>query len=138
MNGGRKKWELEKRELVTDRPSFARSNYPIPTTDEKVRAYRDEVVGGLNSGKINLVDVRSPDEFTGKVIAPPGMSETAQRGGHIPAHGISPGPKPPTKTEHSKARPICEISTPMPASNSPNRPSLIAASASAPATPGSS
>jgi thiosulfate/3-mercaptopyruvate sulfurtransferase len=84
MNGGRKKWELEKRELVTDRPSFARSNYPIPTTDEKVRAYRDEVVGGLNSGKINLVDVRSPDEFTGKVIAPPGMSETAQRGGHIP------------------------------------------------------
>jgi thiosulfate/3-mercaptopyruvate sulfurtransferase len=84
MNGGRKKWELEKRELVADRPSFARSNYPIPTTDEKVRAYRDEVVGALNTGRINLVDVRSPDEFTGKVIAPPGMTETAQRGGHIP------------------------------------------------------
>jgi thiosulfate/3-mercaptopyruvate sulfurtransferase len=84
MNGGRKKWELEKRELVNERPSFPRSNYPIPATDEKVRAYRDEVVGALNTGKINLVDVRSPDEFTGKVIAPPGMTETAQRGGHIP------------------------------------------------------
>jgi thiosulfate/3-mercaptopyruvate sulfurtransferase len=84
MNGGRKKWELEKRELVTDRPAFARSNYPIPTTDESVRAYRDEVVAAFNTRKINLVDVRSPDEFTGKVIAPPGMNETAQRGGHIP------------------------------------------------------
>jgi thiosulfate/3-mercaptopyruvate sulfurtransferase len=84
MNGGRKKWELEKRELVTERPSFSASDYPIPPTDEKVRAYRDEVVGTLKTGKINLVDVRSPDEFTGKVIAPPGMTETAQRGGHIP------------------------------------------------------
>lgn len=84
MNGGRKKWELEKRELVTERPSFPQSNYAIPTTDEKVRAYREEVAGALKGGKINLVDVRSPDEFSGKVIAPPGMSETAQRGGHIP------------------------------------------------------
>jgi thiosulfate/3-mercaptopyruvate sulfurtransferase len=84
MNGGRKKWELEKRELVNERPSFPRSNYAIPATDEKVRAYRDEVVGALKTGKINLVDVRSPDEFSGKVIAPPGMTETAQRGGHIP------------------------------------------------------
>jgi thiosulfate/3-mercaptopyruvate sulfurtransferase len=84
MNGGRKKWELEKRELVTERPSFTHSDYPIPPTDEKVRAYRDEVVQTLKTGKINLVDVRSPDEFSGKVIAPPGMTETAQRGGHIP------------------------------------------------------
>jgi thiosulfate/3-mercaptopyruvate sulfurtransferase len=84
MNGGRKKWELEKRELVTDRPSFPRTNYQIPITDESIRAYRDEIMGTLNQGKINLVDVRSPDEFTGKVIAPPGMTETAQRGGHIP------------------------------------------------------
>jgi thiosulfate/3-mercaptopyruvate sulfurtransferase len=84
MNGGRKKWELEKRELVTERPSFPRTNYAIPVTDEKIRAYRDEVQGTLKSGKINLVDVRSPDEFSGKVIAPPGLNETAQRGGHIP------------------------------------------------------
>jgi thiosulfate/3-mercaptopyruvate sulfurtransferase len=85
MNGGRKKWELEKRELTTEPPkAAARSSYPIPSTDESVRAYRDEVMSTLNKDKINLVDVRSPDEFTGKIIAPPGMTETAQRGGHIP------------------------------------------------------
>ena len=88
MNGGRKKWELEKRPLTTDLPKCSRSNYPIPPTDESVRAYRDEVMqslgGGLDQTRINLVDVRSPDEFTGKIIAPPGMPETAQRGGHIP------------------------------------------------------
>ncbi len=84
MNGGRKKWELEKRELVTDRTSFPRSNYPVPTTDESIRAYRAEVDSTLNKKQVNLVDVRSPDEFSGKIIAPPGMTETAQRGGHIP------------------------------------------------------
>jgi thiosulfate/3-mercaptopyruvate sulfurtransferase len=84
MNGGRKKWELEKREMVTARPAFPRTNYNIPSTDESVRAYRSEVEGAQSRGEANLVDVRSPDEFTGKVIAPPGMTETAQRGGHIP------------------------------------------------------
>jgi thiosulfate/3-mercaptopyruvate sulfurtransferase len=84
MNGGRKKWELEKRELVKDRPHFRRSDYPVPATDESIRAYRQQVMETLNKNLINLVDVRSPDEFTGKVIAPPGMTETAQRGGHIP------------------------------------------------------
>ncbi|MGH7214177.1 MAG: rhodanese-like domain-containing protein [Tepidisphaeraceae bacterium] len=84
MNGGRKKWELEKLELVTDVPSSSRSNYQIPPTDESIRAYRDEIMATLNQHKINLIDVRSPDEFTGKIIAPPGMTETAQRGGHIP------------------------------------------------------
>jgi thiosulfate/3-mercaptopyruvate sulfurtransferase len=84
MNGGRKKWELEKRPMTTDRPAPARSNYPVPASDESVRAYRDEVMQTLGQGRVNLVDVRSPDEFSGKVIAPPGMTETAQRGGHIP------------------------------------------------------
>ena len=84
MNGGRKKWELEKRELVTEKPAFPRSNYPVPATDETIRAYRREVEDTLGRGSVNLVDVRSPDEYTGKVIAPPGMTETAQRGGHIP------------------------------------------------------
>jgi thiosulfate/3-mercaptopyruvate sulfurtransferase len=84
MNGGRKKWEIEKRPLTTDVKSYDRSNYSIPPTDESIRAYRDEVAKTLRTGKINLVDVRSPDEFTGKIIAPPGMSETAQRAGHIP------------------------------------------------------
>ncbi|MCC7349229.1 MAG: sulfurtransferase [Phycisphaerales bacterium] len=84
MNGGRKKWELEKRELTTERPKVNRSDYPIPATDESIRAYRKEVMATLGQNQINLVDVRSPDEYTGKVIAPPGMSETAQRAGHIP------------------------------------------------------
>lgn len=84
MNGGRKKWELEKRELILDRPKVSRSNYPVPATDESIRAYRQEVMDTLGQKVINLVDVRSPDEYTGKIIAPPGMTETAQRAGHIP------------------------------------------------------
>ncbi len=84
MNGGRKKWELEKRELVTEKPNFPASSYQIPASDESVRAYRREVEEILERGTVNLVDVRSPDEFTGKIIAPPGLPETAQRAGHIP------------------------------------------------------
>ena len=84
MNGGRKKWELEKRELTDVPPQTKRSNYPVPSSDESIRAYRQEVLESLGQKRINLVDVRSPDEYTGKIIAPPGMSETAQRAGHIP------------------------------------------------------
>jgi thiosulfate/3-mercaptopyruvate sulfurtransferase len=84
MNGGRKKWELEKRELTTEVPRVMQSNYAIPPTDESIRAYRREIEDILDTGRVNLVDVRSPDEYTGKIIAPPGMTETAQRAGHIP------------------------------------------------------
>jgi thiosulfate/3-mercaptopyruvate sulfurtransferase len=85
MNGGRKKWELEKRPLTAEPAKLSpRSDYPIPASDESVRAYRREVEDSLGRNQVNLVDVRSLDEYTGKVIAPPGMSETAQRGGHIP------------------------------------------------------
>jgi thiosulfate/3-mercaptopyruvate sulfurtransferase len=85
LNGGRKKWELEKLPLTTEvaKPA-ARSEYPIPTPDESVRAYRREVEAILGKHVTNLVDVRSPDEFTGKINAPPGLPETAQRSGHIP------------------------------------------------------
>ena len=84
MNGGRKKWELEKRPLTTEVPPLTPGKYPIPGRDESIRAYRREVEAIVDLGGANLVDVRSPDEFSGKVIAPPGMTETAQRGGHIP------------------------------------------------------
>jgi thiosulfate/3-mercaptopyruvate sulfurtransferase len=84
MNGGRKKWELENRPLTREVPAFPAGDYAIPGTDESIRAYRREVEDVLRGGRANLVDVRSPDEFSGKVIAPPGMTETAQRGGHIP------------------------------------------------------
>lgn len=84
MNGGRKKWELEGRAFTTDVPKPARTQYKASNPDDSIRAKRDLVLGVVKDHKAYLVDVRSPDEFSGKVIAPPGMSETAQRGGHIP------------------------------------------------------
>ena len=84
MNGGRKKWELEGRPFTTTVPKFATTSYKAGPVDENVRAYRDQVFKVLDNHSANLVDVRSADEFTGRVIAPPGMTETAQRGGHIP------------------------------------------------------
>lgn len=85
MNGGRKKWVLENRPLATDVPRIAPSVYRAKEPDNAIRAFRDQVMNVFtHPEKFNLVDVRSPDEYTGKVIAPPGMSETAQRGGHIP------------------------------------------------------
>jgi thiosulfate/3-mercaptopyruvate sulfurtransferase len=84
MNGGRKKWELEGRPFTVDVPHFTATNYKASDPDLSVRAKRDSVFQALETKAANLVDVRSVDEFTGKVIAPPGMTETAQRGGHIP------------------------------------------------------
>jgi len=82
MNGGRKKWELEKRPLTTDAPQHQSTNYPVRDADLTYRAMLKDVLG-RPSGTA-LVDVRSPAEFSGEVIAPPGMTETAQRGGHVP------------------------------------------------------
>jgi thiosulfate/3-mercaptopyruvate sulfurtransferase len=85
INGGRKKWELENRPFTTELPKAAApSDYPVPWVDETVRAYRRDVEALLGHDRTNLVDVRSPDEFTGKINAPPGLPETAQRSGHIP------------------------------------------------------
>lgn len=85
MNGGRKKWLEEKRPLTTDATKVAPAAYRATGPDESLRARKEHVfaiVGKKGNG--SLVDVRSVDEFTGKIIAPPGMSETAQRAGHIP------------------------------------------------------
>jgi thiosulfate/3-mercaptopyruvate sulfurtransferase len=84
MNGGRKKWELEGRPFTTEAPQITPTNYKAQAPDENIRARREQVFQVLEKKNASLVDVRSPDEFSGKVIAPPGMSETAQRGGHIP------------------------------------------------------
>ncbi len=84
MNGGRKKWLEEKRPVSNDVPTFPRANYKAKDPDASIRAKRDGVFRHVEKRDVNLVDVRSPDEFTGKIIAPPGMTETAQRGGHIP------------------------------------------------------
>jgi thiosulfate/3-mercaptopyruvate sulfurtransferase len=83
LDGGRKKWELESREMVTAVPERPRTSYQATVQDSSLRALRDEVVAAI--GKRNLVDVRSPDEFTGKLLAPAHLpQEQAQRAGHIP------------------------------------------------------
>lgn len=85
INGGRKKWLEEKRPLTTEAPNAAPATYHASAPDESIRARKDEVFAFVERKKKGqLVDVRSVDEFTGKIIAPPGMTETAQRGGHIP------------------------------------------------------
>jgi thiosulfate/3-mercaptopyruvate sulfurtransferase len=83
LDGGRKKWELESREIVTDVPQRPATSYRAKDQDARIRALRDEVIAAI--GNRNLVDVRSPDEFSGKLLAPAHLpQEQAQRGGHIP------------------------------------------------------
>ncbi|MDG2014878.1 MAG: sulfurtransferase [Pirellulaceae bacterium] len=85
MNGGRVKWLNEDdKPLTTDQKTFPTAHYSAQEMDTTERALVLEVMQLSANRTANLVDVRSPDEFTGKVIAPPGMTETAQRGGHIP------------------------------------------------------
>jgi len=84
MNGGRVKWlDEDDKELTTDPPQVTPTRYQAQGEHPELRAKIEDIRRALSNG-VNLVDVRSPDEFTGKVIAPPGMTETAQRAGHIP------------------------------------------------------
>jgi thiosulfate/3-mercaptopyruvate sulfurtransferase len=83
LDGGRKKWELDGRKLDTAAPTHPASAYTAKEPDNSIRAFRDEVVDAI--GAKNLIDVRSPDEFSGKLLAPAHLpQESAQRGGHIP------------------------------------------------------
>jgi len=83
LDGGRKKWELDSRELVTDVPRRPATSYAAREQDTSIRAFRDEVVAAI--GARNLIDVRSPDEFAGRLLAPAHLpQEQAQRGGHVP------------------------------------------------------
>ena len=84
MNGGRKKWLSEGRELSTDVPKVTRTNYTAAGADNSLRAFLPQVQAALAARNWALVDVRSPQEFTGEILAPPGLPETCQRGGHIP------------------------------------------------------
>jgi thiosulfate/3-mercaptopyruvate sulfurtransferase len=88
MNGGRKKWIAEDRALTKDVPAPPPGTFKAGAPDEKLRAYYDNVRQSLDqvkAGKLALVDVRGPKEFTGEVTAPPEYpNEHAQRGGHIP------------------------------------------------------
>ena len=85
MNGGRAKWEAEGRPLTTDVPSYSAVSYTAAGGDQSIRAYRDQVLALVNAGSISLVDVRSPAEFSGELLAPANLpQEGSQRGGHIP------------------------------------------------------
>lgn len=93
LDGGRIKWEAEDRELTTDVPEFESTNYTITGVKEEYRAFRDDILPKLNQDNFGLVDVRSPDEFTGKILAPPGLNELSQRPGHIPGASNIPWSK---------------------------------------------
>jgi thiosulfate/3-mercaptopyruvate sulfurtransferase len=83
LDGGRKKWELDSRELTADLPERERTSYTAQEQDTSIRAFRDEVIEAI--GVKNLVDVRSPDEYAGRLLAPAHVpQEQAQRAGHIP------------------------------------------------------
>ncbi|MCW2839715.1 MAG: sulfurtransferase [Aeromicrobium sp.] len=92
LDGGRKKWELDARELSKDVPERAATTYTAKEADTSIRAYRDEVIEAI--GVKNLIDVRSPDEFAGRLLAPAHVpQEAAQIGGHIPTAGNVPWSK---------------------------------------------
>jgi len=84
LNGGRKKWLLEGRELTNEIPQYKPAQYPAPREDFSIRAYLADVQAAVKARSKDLVDVRSPQEFSGEILAPPGLPETCQRGGHIP------------------------------------------------------
>jgi thiosulfate/3-mercaptopyruvate sulfurtransferase len=84
MDGGRKKWLEEQRELSTEKPSYPASTYKVAALDLGLRIFLPAVQAASSAVSAALVDVRSPQEFTGEILAPPGLPETCQRGGHIP------------------------------------------------------
>jgi len=92
LDGGRKKWELESRELVEAVPTREKTTYTAKEQDRSIRAFRDEVVEAI--GVKNLIDVRSPDEYAGRLLAPAHLpQEQAQRAGHIPTAASVPWSK---------------------------------------------
>ncbi|MBV2152560.1 sulfurtransferase [Kitasatospora sp. SUK 42] len=84
LDGGRKKWELDSRDLVAEVPARPATEYKAQAADSSIRAFRDDVIAAI--GNLNLVDVRSPDEFSGKLLAPAHLpQEQSQRPGHVPS-----------------------------------------------------
>ncbi len=85
LDGGRKKWLAEGRALTAEKPKVTPTGYRAKEPDSSIRVFRDYLFEKRKNGDgLALVDVRSPQEFSGEILAPPGFSETAQRGGHIP------------------------------------------------------
>lgn len=93
LDGGRKKWEAENRELTTEIPDYAPDDYLIEEVNEGYRAYRNGIADNLGNEAFGMVDVRSPEEFQGKILAPEGVKELSQRAGHIPGASNIPWSK---------------------------------------------
>ena len=90
LNGGRRYWVDNGLPVTVDVPSYAATSIQLPEPDFGLRAFREDILPRLGEAGLVLVDVRSPAEFNGEVIAPPGMSETAQRAGRIPGATSAP------------------------------------------------
>ncbi|MCI0581987.1 MAG: sulfurtransferase [Chloroflexi bacterium] len=84
LDGGWKLWTARALPTTTEVPQYPATSYELPEPDFSLRAFRDDILPRLGDAGLSLVDVRSPAEFRGEVLAPPGLSETAQRAGHIP------------------------------------------------------
>jgi thiosulfate/3-mercaptopyruvate sulfurtransferase len=86
MDGGRKKWLAEGRDLDTTatKPTASAASYKASDPDNSIRAYLPQVQQAQKTASVVMIDVRSPQEFSGEILAPPGLPETCQRGGHIP------------------------------------------------------
>jgi len=90
LDGGRKYWLDHGLPLSTDVPTYAPTGYRLPEPDFALRAFRDDILPRLSDAELVLVDVRAPAEYSGELLAPPGLSETAQRAGHIPGAASIP------------------------------------------------
>jgi thiosulfate/3-mercaptopyruvate sulfurtransferase len=90
IDGGRKYWLDHGLPISTDVPSYPATRIELPEPDFSLRAFRDDILPRIGDADLALVDVRSPAEFSGEVMAPPGMSESAQRAGHIPGAASAP------------------------------------------------
>ena len=90
LDGGRKYWLDHGLPITIDITSYPGTGYQLPEPDFALRAYRDDILPRLSDSELVLVDVRSPAEFSGEVLAPPGLIETAQRAGHIPGAASIP------------------------------------------------
>jgi len=83
MNGGRGKWLEEGREISTEIPTPGAAEYSAAEADNSLRSFLPAVQEAVGGG-VDMVDVRSPEEYSGEILAPPGLPETCQRGGHVP------------------------------------------------------
>lgn len=108
INGGRKKWVDEGRELTTEGVSYPQTEYRAAQPDTRIRALRDEVAAALGQSNAALVDVRSPGEYSGELLAPENLpQEGAQRGGHIP--GAKSIPWASAVAEDGTFKPVAEL-----------------------------